>query len=70
MRFYEIVKPVKVALSKRPEDLQRQAEKRAKVQADIEKARSRTQKAARVYSDQMNADDDAEREARKRLSQP
>ena len=62
MRFFEIVTQAKVVLSKRPEDPKRAAERRTKVQADIEKARFRTLKAAQVYSDRRRADDDAERE--------
>jgi hypothetical protein len=68
MRFFEIVKPAKVVQPKRPEDPASEAERRTKVQADIEKARSRTLKAAQLYSDRREADDDAEREAQRTLA--
>jgi hypothetical protein len=68
MRFYEITGPAKAVRPKRPEDPGREAERRTTVQADIDKARSRTLKAAQVYSDRREADDDAERDARRTLA--
>jgi hypothetical protein len=68
VRIFEIVKPAKGVMPKQPEDPEREAERRAEVQAKIDKARSRTLKAAQVYSDRREADDDAEREAQRTLA--
>ena len=67
MRYFEMMKAARVIAPKTPKDPESEAERQAKVRAAVDKARSRTQKAAQVYSDQMQADDDAEREAKKRL---
>lgn len=67
MRMYEIMKPIEMVALKRPDDPDRKEELAAKARAAIEKARQKTLAAAQKYQDQMNADDDAEREAEKRL---
>lgn len=67
MRYFEVMKAAQTVAPKKPTDPEREAERQAKARSAVQKARDRTQKAAQVYSDQMQADDDAEREAKKRL---
>ena len=67
MRYFEMMKAAQVIASKTPKNAERDAERQGKARAAVQKARDRTQKAAQVYSDKMQADDEAEREARKRL---
>ncbi len=68
MRYYEIVEAMKAVAPKRPYDPDPDADKRAKTLKSINKARARTALAAAKYQRQVAADDDAEREAQKRLS--
>ncbi len=67
MRYFEMMEMARVLAPKAPKNPELEAERQAKVRAAVQKARSRTQKAAQVYSVQMQSDDDAEREAKKRL---
>lgn len=61
MRFYEFKDIVSSTKPKKPDDPDKEAERQTKARADIDKARSRTQKAAQSYRDTMQADDDEER---------
>ena len=67
MRYFEMVKKTQLSAPKTPKDFEREAERQAKVGLAVQKARSRTQKAAQVYNDQIQSNDDAEREAKRRL---
>lgn len=67
MRYFEMMKAVQPIAPKMPRDPEREAERQARARLAVQKARARTQKAAQVYSDETQSDDDAEREAKRRL---